>query len=561
MKSNLVNKIKIVAHVVANAPHSIKIIFANFISSFLSVIGIPLLILVFQFSKQENKNEIPYYEKIEYFFTFINIELNLTSLITLTLFIILIGQTCLGICEMLNRYVNINISRDNTKNLIKFFKEANWYKILEDRSGQFQHATINENLQAAQVTLDSLRLVSSFIQCFFFISTSLFFSPKITLVLLIFFSFLGLITIIISNKISFLSNLFNVNRIKTAESVANINNNKKYLKSSVFPNFFEKIFENINLTWNINWKIHLLSFFLNYTIFILVAIFLTILLLYYDKINTSFEEVSIAILIFLRTTPVFLKISESYGSLFEKIPVYENFSKRINEFKNAKEKNGNLTYIRNSIIKFTNVYFKYLNTNKYIIKNLNFEIKNNKTYVIIGPSGSGKSTIIDLIMGLVRPTKGNIIYGAIKHSKMNFLTFRKKVSYISQNISLFDSSILENLTMGEFRDNEKIIQACKVCAIYDFISSLPKKFHTNIGENALKISGGQKQRILLARALLSDSEIIILDEATNQLDNKSLEIIKKTIRKIQRNKTILIITHQKELKVLADKTILLKKII
>ena len=559
MKSTLFDKIKIIAYVVVSTPHSIKIIFANFIASFLSVIGIPLLVLVFQFSKQENKNEIPYYEKIEYFFTFVNIELNLSSLIILTLFIILLGQTCLGFCELLNRYVNIKIARDNTINLISFFKEANWYKILEDKSGQFQHAVINENVQAAQVTLDTLRLVSSFIQGFFFISTSFFFSPKITFVLLIFFSFLGLITIIFSNKISFLSNLFNVKRIKTAESVANISNNKKYLKSSIFPNFFEKIFENIKLTWKIDWKLNLISFFLNYTIFFLIATFFSILLLFYDKLNTPFEEVTIAILIFLRTAPIFLKISESYGSLFEKIPVYENFFKRINKFKNAKEKHGNLNYVKDSIIKFENVYFKYLNTNKFIIKNLNLKIENNKTYVIIGPSGSGKSTIVDLIMGLVRPTKGNIMYGAIKHSKINFLTFRKKVSYISQNISLFDGSLLENLSMGELRNNKKIINACKVCGIYDFIISLPKKFHTNIGENALKISGGQKQRILLARALLSDTEIIILDEATNQLDNKSIQNIKKTIRKIQKNKTIIIITHQKELKELANEIILLRK--
>lgn len=142
---------------------------------------------------------------------------------------------------------------------------------------------------------------------------------------------------------------------------------------------------------------------------------------------------------------------------------------------------------------------------------------------------------------------------------MDLKSFRNKVSYISQNISLFDGTIKENLLVGKSKRHKDIVDICKLCMAFDFINSKPKKFDTLIGENAIKISGGQKQRILLARALLSESEIIILDEATNQLDERSIVYIRNTIKKIKTSKTIIIISHQKNIRMLADKTYYLTK--
>ena len=152
----------------------------------------------------------------------------------------------------------------------------------------------------------------------------------------------------------------------------------------------------------------MLSYFLRYILFIFTALVFSALLIFYNELGTSFEEVTITILIFLRTTPVFLKLAESYSSINEQIPAHLNFKKRLNEFKNNKEIKGKIKYTKNSIIKLENVSYKYPNTKINVVSNFNLKIEPNKSYALIGESGSGKTTIIDMIVGLLRPTTGNI---------------------------------------------------------------------------------------------------------------------------------------------------------
>jgi ABC-type multidrug transport system fused ATPase/permease subunit len=552
-------KIFLILDCIKEAPYSFVLILSNFISSFLSVIGIPLLIFAYQYSQTENKDELPYNDKLENIFELLQIDLNFYSLLILSLVLILLGQTFLGAIELANRYVHIKVIKNNSINLINYFKNAIWIKILEDKSGKFQHAMNTESLSSAQVVLDSLRFVSATIQIIFYIATSIYFSFKITSILLFFFIIMGLVTIIVSSKINTLANLFNLGRIKIAESVSNISNNKKYIKSSSIPFFFENIYQKIREAWEFDWRLHLVSYFLRYILFIFTILVFSALLIFYNELNTSFEEVTIAVLIFLRTTPVFLKLAESYGSLNEQIPAHQNFRKRLNEFKNNKEKIGKIKYISNSTIEFKNVSYKYPNTKKNIISNLYLKIEPKKSYAFIGKSGSGKTTIIDMIVGLLRPTVGSIYYGKTNQKDLDVISLREEISYISQNISLFDGTIKENILMGKKKSSKEIIRACKATLAYEFIKKMPKKFNTKLGENALKVSGGQKQRILLTRALLSNSNIIILDEATNQLDAITSEYIKNSIRKLEKIKTIIIISHDKNIKKIVDKTFEIKK--
>ncbi len=553
MNKKTFDRVKYILSIIINTPFASLIISINIISGFLSVTGIPLLVFSYQYFKETDKNLIPHHAKLENFFNLLRIDLNIYSLVGLTLFIILIGQACLGGCEMINRFMQIKFAKEYNINLIKSFKETNWLKIIEDRSGQFQHAIAYESYNGSQVILDSLRLASTSITVLLYIFASLYLNLNITILFLFFFIFLGLITLITSNKISFLSKLFNDERIKTAGFVANINNNKKFLKTSVFPNFFETIYKQIKFAFSTEWHLNVYVFFVRYTLFILAIIFLFFLILFYEKISAPIEQVAIISLIFLRITPMFIKLSESYGKLCENIPILLNLTKRLKEFQKAKEKNGKHSYVENSLIKFDNVSFKYPGKSNFVIKNLNLIFEPKKVTAIIGDSGSGKSTTIDLLIGLIRPCSGRIKYGLIDQKKINIETFRKKVSYISQSISLFDGTIKDNLTMGTNNTHQEIISACKISGIYTFIQSLPKKFETNIGENAIKISGGQKQRILIARSILSKAEIIILDEAINQLDAKSIALIKNAIIKIKKDKTIIIISHQNDLKNCYDK--------
>ena len=122
-------------------------------------------------------------------------------------------------------------------------------------------------------------------------------------------------------------------------------------------------------------ELHLLSYFLRYILFIFTALVFSALLIFYNELGTSFEEVTITILIFLRTTPVFLKLAESYSSINEQIPAHLNFKKRLNEFKNNKEIKGKIKYTKNSIVKLENVSYKYPNTKINVVSNFNLKIE------------------------------------------------------------------------------------------------------------------------------------------------------------------------------------------
>ena len=184
MLKNYLNKIRVILNIILEAPFSLTVVFSNFIASFLSVIGIPLLVVAYKYSESANENLIPLYRVIANFFDSINLELNFYTLISFSIFLIIIGQTCLGGVEILNRYIQIKVVKKFSINLIKKFKKANWLSILEDKSGKFQYAMNTESQRASQVVLDSLRFMSCIIQLFFFIGTSFYFSPKITIILL-----------------------------------------------------------------------------------------------------------------------------------------------------------------------------------------------------------------------------------------------------------------------------------------------------------------------------------------------------------------------------------------
>ena len=206
MIKNFLNKTGVIYNIILNAPFSITVIFSNFIASFLSVIGIPILVVAYKFSETADKSLIPFYHLILKLFNSINLELTFLNLISLSIFLIILGQTCLGGVEIINRYIQIRVVKKFSIDLIKKFKKANWLSILEDKSGKFQYAINNEAQRASQVVLDSLRFMSCIIQLLFFIGTSFYFSANITIILLFFFIFLGIITIIISLKINSFAN-------------------------------------------------------------------------------------------------------------------------------------------------------------------------------------------------------------------------------------------------------------------------------------------------------------------------------------------------------------------
>ena len=228
----------------------------------------------------------------------------------------------------------------------------------------------------------------------------------------------------------------------------------------------------------------------------------------------------------------------------------------------AVKNDTNLPDLNSSVgsIKFSNVSFKYENSNDRAIKDISLEIAGGSMAAFVGHSGAGKSTIINLLPRFYDPQNGDIYIDEQSIKSVNLSSLRKSISLVSQDVILFDSSVKENIMYANKTASEnEFLESCKFAAAEEFIQDLPQKYETVIGENGVRLSGGQKQRLSIARAILKKSPIILLDEATSSLDAESEEVVQSAIKNLTKNKTTLVIAHRLSTIHNADKIFVVKK--
>ena len=208
-------------------------------------------------------------------------------------------------------------------------------------------------------------------------------------------------------------------------------------------------------------------------------------------------------------------------------------------------------------IKFQNVSFKYENREKYLFRNINFEIEAGKKIFITGKTGAGKSTLINLILGLLKTSSGEILI-----DKKNISEIQKKwlseIGYVPQNVFLFDDSIKENIILSKKKepiDVEWLNKVLQISQCNEFIDKLPQTLETKVGEKGYNLSGGQKQRIGIARAIYRKPSILIFDESTNSLDNLIEKQVLEAIFRNLKNTSLIMISHKEELINYFDKNI------
>ncbi len=235
--------------------------------------------------------------------------------------------------------------------------------------------------------------------------------------------------------------------------------------------------------------------------------------------------------------------------------VFEILDKKIE----IKDDKTNVLKIQNSDIKFQNVSFNYKTTKKKAVSNINLNIKGGSLSALVGHSGAGKSTILNLIPRFYDCQNGQILIDNQNIYSVSIKSLRQNIALVSQDVILFDDTVEANILYA--KPNATFLEiedACTKAAADDFIKELPNGYKTLIGENGIKLSGGQKQRLSIARALLKNSPIILLDEATSSLDTDSEKKVQNAISNLTRNRTTLVIAHRLSTILNADQIFVMK---
>ncbi|MBA5249681.1 MAG: ABC transporter ATP-binding protein [Gammaproteobacteria bacterium] len=523
------------------------VVFSVFVSV-IEAIGISAIMPFIDIATNfEHIHQKQYYQ---WAFDFLNFEQDINFAIVFGL--ILIGFYIFrGGVNLLYSYVMAhfteNLYAQTTKKLFKIYLAMPYQTFASKNSSYLTKAIITEASLMSVVIKGVLLIISEVFVIVFIYALMLVASWKITLIF----------TLILIIKMLFLTQKIS-KKVKIAGKVrAKIQAHFYEIINRVFGNFKQVKLQNQDRLRDIkddfstsvdtyakanaiyNFLREFPRIFLETSGFSLVVLLLVVLL-YLNQSNVSYilPTLSLFVLALYRLLPSVNRIVSGYNEL-----MYHHKSIDIidEELKIVHENLHNEPIKFTHGIKLTDINFSYQDKN--ILSAINLTINKGEKIAFVGESGSGKSTLVDLIIGLLRPNKGEIKIDDVIINESNLQNWRSQMGYIPQQVYLFDGTIAQNVCFGRKLDLILLEKTLKQANIFDFLQS-KQGLQTLVGEGGIQLSGGQKQRIAIARALYGQPEILVLDEATSALDDKTEQKIMDEIYKISKDKTLIIIAHR-----------------
>lgn len=508
------------------------------------ILLIPLLQLVGLDMGQGSLDQIAGY--ISAVFAALGLQLTLVMVLSIYVVVISFGAILNRIQTIWTSEIQYQFSSHLRKILYKSITNTNWLFFSKIKSSNFAHALTNEIERISIGTGQFLTFIASIMILFVYIIFALKLAGAITGI--IFLVGIGILLVlrrragkshsrgkeITANTRDLYSSIMQqLDGMKTIKSFSMQDENINIFSNQsnqVAKNYLETIrsYADVKLLFDVG------------TVVVLSVMVLFLI----EVIKLPTASLFLLIYLFVRMIPRFSTIQRSYQYFINMLPAYENVINIEKECLNNSEflemKDCHIGL--NKSISIENVSFSY--TEQYFMKNLYLKIPKGKTIAIVGPSGAGKSTIADLVMGLIQPDEGEINVDGIPITKCK-TSWRSQIGYVSQDTFLFNETIKFNLLLSNLAANEKdIIEALKLAAAYNFVSKLPEDINTVIGDRGVKLSGGERQRLALARALLRKPRLLILDEATSNLDSENEKRILKAIEDLHGEITIFIIAHR-----------------
>ena len=530
------------------------LIFLMVVGSIFEIFSIGVIIPLISSFSTDNLNEIIFFKHLDPIFNISSKQEMLSILTKIILIFFIIKFIFLNLLTLKLNKFTAESNKIISSNLLKIYLKKNYEWLTNDNRSNIIHIAFTEvNNFCGNALSGFLFLGTEVFNLIGIIIILLFFDIQIFLVVilvaLIFLPIIYFITKKYSYKMGVTRQTLELKLIKI------INENLKGIKE--FLIYKRSTFLNESF-YNLKSKLARITFLheslqecTRYTIEFLGILFLLTIIIITGSNDFSNDKDTLLVLgvyavAFVRILPSLNRMTTYLGRLRYGISSGEKILDYYkDQSKDSLEKLTDTSF--NDSIKFKKVSFKFKDQNDFLLENINIDIKKNETIAIIGESGGGKTTLTNMVMSLLKPSKGNIF---IDNQDMisNKLTLQNKIGFVSQNFFALDDTVLNNITLGDKKIKLSNLKfAIKNSLIHKAIKAKQLNLKKNIGEFGLKVSGGQLQRINIARALYRKPEILILDEPTSALDDKNKNLLNEIIKKLKNKMTIIIISHDKDL--------------
>ena len=472
------------------------------------------------------------------------------NLIALFLTGIILQTILLGCANIYAGFTKAKVIKDLRIKLLTTMSQTEWAFFIKQSSGNFTSSLINEIESAGDGYETMVAILSNLVQIIAYISVAFFISWQIALIAILTSLVL---TILFGRFIDESKKLGRESARLTRLIISQLTDSYRSIKplkamareshSHALLNSYTKQLKHVTR------KDTIVSELLDglQEIILMSTVILTIYFSF-KTLDIPIEFSIILVILYLRSMKLFGKSQKQYQAYVGNISGYNMAMETLdNAVKHREIRTGKKLHPLNGNIEFNEVSFQH--GSKKILDQASATFYHNKLNTIIGPSGEGKTTTADLICGLFQPSSGNILIDNTPLSELDINDWRSQIGYVTQETNLLNTSIKENITLGDDRFNDHSVEiAIAKSHCTEFISELPMGIHTEVGENGAQLSGGQRQRILIARAIVHSPKLLILDEATSALDSSTEELLSKVFSDLSKEITIISISHRPAIK-------------
>lgn len=490
----------------------------------------------------------------EPFYTFVRSLVTLPDIVLFTLlFILLVFLTF--VISLVYRYVSLDLTKrviTKTKRTIFDRLISNDYQYyVENKRGDIIYNVVTAPAEVRHFLETSTNMLSQSIVVFTILFTMLFISVTAVILLVGGGLLFILVVRVIGKKFSFRLGRLQMRSMRSEnEVISGYVTGLRQIRSVCGDNYWKKKY---NVALDEYWeKYKRLSFFrqlpgatLEFLFYVGIAILVILFYyLYQEKFLYIIPLLGTFVFSAMKVIPRMAGLSDQYMALMDLWPNLETIYHFLNDPRYHAIVNGSRSFdaLTEDIV-FDKVKYSYFPDQK-LIEGLDLVIKKKKVTALVGHSGSGKSTLVSLLLRYYDVNAGRILVNGYDLRTYNRDTFLHKVGYVSQDTFIYNSTLRENISFGGKYSEEEIIAAAKKANIHTFIAGLPEKYDSIVGDQGIKLSGGEKQRIAIARALVRKPEILVLDEATSNLDNESEAIVQSSINLVSQDITTFIIAHR-----------------